>query len=231
MVTTASNPNGSASSDPYTSVLANYYAPSAYLQSDLESGLLKSRHGDRLLALPEALLRGIYSGLEYETGQAARLVLRNCGRMWGKEFFKRFAQELSDYYQKPLAELEMGLFLQSLGQAWKTHGWGVIEIDWTYKDQGVLVISIRNSPFAALTPSHFTRPMGFLEAGLLGTWFSQLTGQELICVQTTSEALGAKSNLFVLSTATRLKDGEAWVDSGLSHDQVLEKLLQPTATL
>lgn len=231
MVTTASSPNGSASFDPYTSVLANYYTPSAYLQSDLESGLLESRRGDRLLALPEALLRGIYSGLEYETGQAARLVLRNCGRMWGKEFFRRFALELSDYYQKPLAELEMGLFLQNLRQAWKTHGWGLIEIDWTYKDQGVLVVSIRNSPFAALTPAHFTRPMGFLEAGLLGTWFSQLTGQDLLCVQTTSEALGAKSNLFVLSTATRLKEGEAWVDSGLSHDQVLEKLLQPTQTV
>ncbi len=226
MASTATH-NGSTSFDPYTPVLANYYAPSAYLQSDLESGLLESRHGERLLAIPEALLRGIYTGLEYETGQAARLVLRNCGRMWGKEFFRRFAQELSDYYQKPLAELEMGIFLQNLGQAWKTHGWGLIEVDWTYKDQGVLVVSIRNSPFAALTPAHFTRPMGFLEAGLLGTWFSQLTGQDLACVQTTSEALGAKSNLFVLTTATRLKEGEAWVDSGLSHDQVLEKLLQP----
>jgi len=224
---TSSISNGSVNFDPYTPVLANYYAPSAYLRSDLESGLLESRHGERLLALPEALLRGIYTGLEYETGQAARLVLRNCGRMWGKEFFRRFAQELSDYYQKPLAELEMGLFLQSLRQAWKTHGWGLIEIDWTYKDQGVLVVSIRNSPFAAVTPPHFKRPMGFLEAGLLATWFSQLTGQDLLCVQTASEALGAKSNLFVVTAAARLKEGEAWVDSGLSHEQILEKLLQP----
>jgi predicted hydrocarbon binding protein len=227
MASTPPIPSRLADFDPYTPVLANYYAPSAYLQGDLESGLLESRHGDRLLALPEALLRGIYTGLEYETGQAARLVLRNCGRMWGKEFFRRFAQELSDYYQKPLSELEMGLFLQNLKQAWKTHGWGLIDIDWTYKNQGVLVVSIRNSPFAAATPPHFKRPMGFLEAGLLATWFSQLTGQDLGCVQTTSEALGAKSNLFILTAAARLKEGEAWVDSGLSHDQILEKLLQP----
>jgi len=39
--------------------------------------------------------------------------------------------------------------------------------------------------------------------------------------------LGAESNLFVVTTAARLKEGEAWVDSGLSHEQILEKLLQP----
>jgi len=227
MADTVSLANSPAGFDPYTPVLANYYAPSLYLQSDLESGLLESRHGDRLLALPETLLRAIYTGLEYETGQAARLVLRHCGRMWGKEFFRRFAQELSDYYQKPLAELEMGLFLQNLKQAWKTHGWGLIDLDWTYKDQGVVVVSIRNSPFAAATPPHFKRPMGFLEAGLLATWFSQLTGQDLACVQTTSEALGAKSNLFILTAANRLKEAETWVDAGLSHEQILEKVLQP----
>lgn len=71
MASTPPIPSSLADFDPYTPVLANYYAPSAYLQGDLESGLLESRHGDRLLALPEALLRGIYTGLEYETGQAA----------------------------------------------------------------------------------------------------------------------------------------------------------------
>jgi hypothetical protein len=69
--------------------------------------------------------------------------------------------------------------------------------------------------------------MGFLEAGLLATWFSQLTGQDLACVQTTSEALGAKSNLFILTAANRLKEAETWVDAGLSHEQILEKVLQP----
>ncbi len=212
--------------DPNVAIPGNYYAPGAYVQGDLEAGLLESRHGDRLLALPEPLLKAIYTGLEYETGQAARLVLRNCGRMWGKEFFRRFATELTDFYQKPLAELEMGLFIQNLQQAWKTHGWGSLTLDWNYKDQGILIARILNSPFAAMTPTHFTRPMGFLEAGLLATWFSQLTGRELVCIQTASEALGAETNLFILTAAERIKDGEAWVDEGQTHDQILEKLLQ-----
>jgi predicted hydrocarbon binding protein len=211
--------------DPTMPIAGNYYAPKVYVQSDLESGMLTSRHGDRLLALPKAFIQALYSGLEYETGQAARLVLRNCGRMWGKEFFRRFATELTDFYLKPLPELEMGLFVQNLNQAWKTHGWGVLTVDWNHKDQGILVIRISNSPFAAMTPAHHTRPMGFLEAGLLSTWFSQLTGRSLACVQTASESLGADCNLFIITAEDRLKEGEAWVDAGLTHEQILEKLM------
>ncbi|MDX2272493.1 MAG: 4-vinyl reductase [Cyanobacteriota bacterium] len=211
--------------DPNVPIPGNYYAPQIYVQSDLESGLLMSRHGERLLALPAALIRGIYSGLEYETGQAARLVLRHCGQMWGKEFFRRFARELSDFYQKPLAQLEMGLFIQNLQQAWKTHGWGLLSIDWSHKEQGILIVTIQNSAFDILTPLNVNRPMGFLEAGLLATWFSQLTGRELACIQTSSEVLGANENLFVITTQTRLKEGEAWVDAGLSHAEILNKLL------
>ncbi len=212
--------------DPLTPLQANYYAPSTYVQGDLESGLLTSRHGDRLLALPEPLIRSIYSGLDYETGQAARLVLRHCGRMWGKEFFRRFATELTELYQKSLSELEMGLFLQNLQQAWKTHGWGSLHLDWTHKGQGLLVVQIKNSPFDALSPANSPRPMGFLEAGLLSSWFSQLTGRDLACVQTSSETLGAPASLFVITTSERLQEGENWVDSGLNHEQVLEKLIQ-----
>lgn len=210
-----------------SAIAGNYYAPKVYVQSDLESGLLSSRRGDRLLSLPEPLIQGIYSGLEYETGQAARLVLRNCGRMWGKEFFRRFAAELTACYQKPLAELEMGLFLQNLQQAWKTHGWGLISIDWSYQNQGILVVKILHSPFTKMTTTPPTRPMGFLEAGLLATWFSQLTGRDLNCVQTTSEALGSGGNLFVITTSERLKEAEAWVDAGQTHEAIIAKLVNP----
>jgi len=215
--------------DPLTPVIGNYYAPRAYVQSELESGLLSSRRGDRLLAIPQSLLQGIYSGLDYETGMAARLVLKHCGRMWGKEFFRRFAAELEECYGCSLADLEMGLFIQNLQQAWKTHGWGILTLNWLHKDQGVLIIEIAHSPFSAMVPPPVTRPMGFLEAGLLATWFSQITGRDLGCVQTQSEQMGAEANLFIVTTTERLKDVETWVDEGMTHPQVLEKILTGAA--
>lgn len=71
----------------------NYFAFDAYIKGDFEAGLLENRRGDRLLALPETLIQAIYTGLERETGQAYGVVLVNCGRWWGKNFYAKNGME------------------------------------------------------------------------------------------------------------------------------------------
>ena len=201
----------------------NYFAPDAYIKGDFESGLLENRRGDRLLALPETLIQAIYAGLEQETGPAAGSVLFNCGRWWGKNFYARFVEEVSDYYGKPLAEMEMVEFLQCLKQCWKTHGWGTFDFDMSYYQQGFLVVKICNSPFAAVAPPG-KRPACFLEAGILNAFFSQLTGRQLHCVQTSCESLGADSNRFILGLPERLKPVEGALEEQQDHETILNLL-------
>lgn len=200
----------------------NYFASDAYVQSDLELGLLENRRGERLLALPETLLQAIYSGLDKETGLAARMVLFNCGRWWGKNFYARFCEELTDYYRTALADMPMVEFLQCLQQCWITHGWGKIDLDQTYQDRGFLVINITNSPFAKQAPAG-NYPVCFLEAGVLAAFFGQLTGRELHCIQTTCESMGADRNRFVLGLPKRLESVETMV-TNLDHDAILQQL-------
>ncbi|TVQ20920.1 MAG: 4-vinyl reductase [Leptolyngbya sp. DLM2.Bin15] len=202
----------------------NYFASDAYVQGDLELGLLENRRGERLLALPEMLLQGIYAGLEKETGQASRLVLYNCGRWWGKNFYARFCEELTDYYQTPMADMPMVEFIQCLEQCWVTHGWGRIKLDHSYQDRGFLVVTITNSPFIKHAPKG-DQPVGFLEAGALCSFFSQLTGRELHCVQTTCESMDADSNRFVLGLPKRLEPAETMV-TNLDHDAIMQQLCQ-----
>ena len=201
----------------------NYFVPDAYINGDFESGLIENRRGDRLLALPETLIQGIYAGLEQEIGEASGVVLFNCGRWWGKNFYARFVEEVSDYYGKALAEMEMVELLQCLKQCWKTHGWGTFDLDISYYEQGFLVVKIWNSPFAAAAPQG-NRPMCFLEAGILSVFFSQLTGRELDCVQTTCESLGADCNRFVLGLQQRLKPAQAWINEQHEHETILDRL-------
>lgn len=201
----------------------NYFAADAYVQGDLELGLLENRRGDRLLALPETLIQGIYAGLDKETGQATRLVLFNCGRWWGKNFYMRFCEEVSDYYGAALSDMPMIEFLQCLQQCWITHGWGKIELDQSYQHRGFLVVEIADSPFARQAP-RTNRPMCFLEAGILSSFFSQLTGKDLHCVQTSCESLGADRNRFILGLAKRLEPAEAMVESQLEHEVIMQKL-------
>jgi predicted hydrocarbon binding protein len=201
----------------------NYFASDAYIKGDFESGLIENRRGDRLLALPETLIQAIYAGLEKETGQAAGVVLFNCGRWWGKNFYARFVEEVSDYYGKALAEMEMVEFLQCLKQCWKTHGWGTFDFDLSYYQQGYLVVKIWNSAFAAVAPQG-NRPACFLEAGILSAFFSQLTGRELHCIQTTCESLGADCNRFVLGLPQRLQPVKAWLEEEQDHETVMNRL-------
>jgi len=200
----------------------SYFATDVYVKGDLEMGLLENRRGDRLLALPETLIQAIYSGLEKETGQASRLVLFNCGRWWGKNFCIRFREELTEYHGTTLTEMPMIEFLQALQQCWITHGWGKIELDQTYQHRGFLVIKIQNSAFARLAPQS-NEPVCYLEAGILSVFFSQLSGRDLHCIQTTCESMGADCNRFVLGLANRLEPAETMV-TNLDHDAIMKQL-------
>lgn len=200
----------------------NYYAFGAYIKGDFESGLIENRRGDRLLALPETLIQGIYAGLEDELGPAAGMVLFNCGRWWGKNFYARFVEEVSDYYGQAIAEMEMIEFLQCLKQCWKTHGWGTLDLDLSSYQQGFLVVKTWNSAFAKNAPQA-KQPACFLEAGILSTFFSQLTGRQLHSVQTSCESLGSDCNRFILGLPERLKVAETWVEAQ-DHETILDRL-------
>lgn len=201
----------------------NYFATDIYVKGDLELGLLENRRGDRLLALPSTLLQGIYSGLDKETGLASRMVLFNCGRWWGKNFYARFCEELTDYYHTAVADMSMVEFVQCIQQCWITHGLGKIELDRTHQDHGFLVIQIWNSPFARQAPKD-GKPACFLEAGVLSAFFSQLTGRDLHCIQTTCESMNQDCNQFVLGLTKRIQPVEGMVASGIEHDAIMQKL-------
>ena len=199
----------------------NYFAFDAYVTGDFEAGLLENRRGDRLLALPEILIEAIYSVIEKETGQAYGVVLANCGRWWGKNFYASFVEEVSEYYKKPLNEMEMVEFIGCLKQCWKSHGWGTFDLDMSHYHQGFIVVKIWSSAYAKQAIKG-KLPACFLETGILTTFFSQLTGRELHCLQTTCESLGADCNRFVLGLAQRLKPAEAWLEQ--DHETILDRL-------
>ncbi len=204
-------------------LFGNFFSPDAYLQGDVETGLLESRGGARLIALPEALLQGLYNGLISEVGQAAGVVLFKCGSHWGKHFYRRFGEEISQYYQKPIAQMEMVEFLQCLKQSWKTHGWGIIDFNFDYYQKGFIVTQIQNSPFDEVTPEG-DMTMGYAEAGILSSFFTLLTGRNLHCIQTTSETPDYPWNYFVIGLEERIKPAEAWRSEGQDHDTIMERL-------
>lgn len=204
---------------------SNYFVSDVYVRGTLELGLLENRRGDRLLALPDTLMKSIVSGLNQETGQATKYVLRNCGLWWGKNFYARFCEELGEYYQHGVADLPMIEFVKALQECWRTHGWGVLTVNTDYQAEGFLMIEVENSPFT-IHPIQPNQPSGALECGVLQAFFSQLTGRDLTCVQISCESLNADRNRFVLGLESRLETAEALVQEGQSHVAIMQMLTQ-----
>lgn len=202
----------------------HYYSSQAYVQGDLEMGLLENRRGDRLLAIPSPLIEAIYSGLLRETGQAAGMVLFNCGRWWGKNFYIRFRDEVTDYYEKPLVDMSMADFLHCLKDCWATYGWGTLEFDQMHHQRGFIILRTTNSAFANSAPVDYKVPACSLESGVLSAFFSQLVGRDLHTIQTTCESLGDTCNTFIVGTRSRLDAVEPMIEKRDSHDSVMAAL-------
>jgi len=208
----------------------SYFSFDAYIKGDLELGLIENRSGSRLLGLPECLLEGLFIALKDEIGSGgSSLVLYSCGRWWGKSFYRRFAQEVGEYYGRAITDLKMVEFLQCLKECWQTQGWGLLEIELDYYQKGFLVIKTYNSAFAEYSVEK-TAPNCSIEAGILSAFFSQLTGSELYGVQTECESMGAKNNAFIIGLKERLEPAEAWREKGQDHQSILNQLCNNPAT-
>jgi uncharacterized protein len=160
---------------------ANCFNPKSYVKSHPASGLLSTRYGDRLIAVPEVLLRSIPKILRVEAGEASYLALYTCGQNWGKTFCDRMMQDLVKYYHQPILATIATEFFAHVQSAWAVHGLGKPTIDFSLAPRGLLVVTIEHSGIASgntveENPSYRSFS---LEAGFLAGWFSALTNQDL----------------------------------------------------
>ncbi|MCY7335415.1 MAG: hypothetical protein LH613_04245 [Chamaesiphon sp.] len=176
---------------PTIPIPTNCFNPKSYVKSEPASGLLATRHGDRLIAVPELLLRSIPRILRVEAGEASYLALYTFGDNWGKTFGSRMMQDLVKYYRQPILETIATEFFANVEAAWAVHGLGKPSIDFSLADRGLLVVTIANSGIAngQTVENNPTYRSFSLEAGFLAGWFSNLTGEDLgACASNWSEA-------------------------------------------
>jgi uncharacterized protein len=164
-----------------SSIPANCFNPKGYVKSHSASGLLSSRHGDRLIAVPEILLRSIPKILRVETGEASYLALYTFGNNWGKTFCDRVMQDMLKYYRQPILEMISSEFFVHIQEAWSVHGLGRPSIDFRLASRGLLIVTIVNSGIGggAKVENNTTYRSFSLEAGFLAGWFSSLTDKPL----------------------------------------------------
>jgi uncharacterized protein len=162
---------------------SNYFTPRSYLQSEPSTGLLSTRQGVRLLAIPTLLLNAIEGTLLSEAGEAASMAFYTFGFTWGKSFYERVRKEIELYYGVFVPQMNASEFFATLQQLWGVHGLGKISIDFSCAKEGLLIATIENSGLSKVKDASKSRSFS-LEAGLLGGWFAAQTHQDLAACAT-----------------------------------------------
>jgi hypothetical protein len=60
----------------------------------------------------------------------------------------------------------------------------------------------------------------------LTSFFTRLTGRDLLAAQISCESLGASCNTYVIGLPERLQIVESFLNEGLSHDIIMQRLLK-----
>ncbi len=216
-----------ATPDAATSTLplrGNYFAKDSYVRTNVKTGVQRDRSGTRVCTLPNEFLLGFHKAIAEECGPAAETVLKSCGVRWGAAYAQRLGGQLAEFYGQPVSEFATAEFFATLVEAFGQNGWGKLQVDLTYHDRGVIVAIIDGAIMASLI-GKASKPADTLIAGTLAGFFRELTGEDLDCVQTQCSACKAKDSRFVITLASRLANAPEWVSSGLSHGEILVKLL------
>jgi uncharacterized protein len=181
---------------------SNYFSPRAYVEADPASGLLSTRQGKRLIAIPEMLIDSIHQTLLAEAGEAASMAFYTFGSSWGKSFYERARKEIEVYYQSAIAQMNAPEFFAILQELWGVHGLGKIMVDFSNAKEGLLLVTIENSGISKIVDNAESKSFS-IEAGFLAGWFSALTREDLSALATvwninlsqTEYLIGAKSHI------------------------------------
>lgn len=183
---------------------SNYFSARTYLKSDSATGLLSTRQGKRLIAIPEFLIQSIHETLLAEAGDAASMAFYTFGYSWGKSFYDRLKKEIEIYYETSIPQMNAAEFFAIVKELWAVHGLGKISVDFSHAKKGLLLVKIANS---GIVPREQTDFKSFsVEAGFLSGWFSANTHHELSAVATnwygneTEYLVGAKPHIEQIQT-------------------------------
>ena len=231
------------------SIPSNYFSPRFYVKSDPATGLLSTRQGDRLVAIPEVLLRSIHRALHSEAGQAGALALYTFGFGWGGSFFDHIRDEIETYQGKSIMKSNAVEFFATMRQLWIVHGMGNLTIDFGYRQHGLIIVTTTNSVLTTGSEMGLQSsklPWHHLQSGFIAAWFARWAGKdiracatdwseadniskpstELSTEQIDDHASPVNQTRFLVGLNSKIQRVEALVKQGMRTDAILAQLTE-----
>lgn len=191
---------------------------------DVRIGTVVNQGGTRVVYLSNDVIRGIYTALEYEAGEAWRIILQNCGYLWGKRVASNLDREMNQLFKTQADELYVAEFVKFVEAYFRYHGWGVLSINLDYAPaEGVVFASLKNSIFEEVLKD----VDGFVDQmieGMLRSIFEHISGRELACRQIAAERDGYEGCQFVITAPERLEAVEDMIEQKAAPEDIVSKI-------
>lgn len=191
---------------------------------DLQIGTCFNQGGTRIVYLSSDIIRGIYNALEYEAGDAWRVILKNCGYIWGRRVAANLDREMQLLFKTQQVELGVAEYVKFIETYFREHGWGILTINLDKAaSKGLIVAHLKNSIFNQVLAD----VDGFVDQmmeGILRALFEHISGQELDCLQVASEREQDTGSEFVVSAIARLDEVHALLEEQAGRDAIYAKL-------
>jgi hypothetical protein len=201
----------------------NFFDESTYFSLNVRNGVIRTPTGTRILGLPEEFIIGLHQGLEEETGAASGIVLYQCGKWWGRQWFKHHAAEVRQFYGRDPGELPLAFFLQVLRRIWALHGWGTLEVSFDLRERGFIDVTLGNAIYSDIV-GPIGRPSDHLVAGVLASIIGALSGRDLEGVEISCRSKGDNRCSFLVGLRGRVDVVAEWVKQGRTRAQILDAL-------
>lgn len=210
----------------YDLIPTPYYDRRTYLKSDFKEGVVRTETGRRVIILPQELVLGVHQAIEYETGRAWNLIAYLCGRRWGDRLLHSVRQEWRHYHRSAVDHVEFDFFQTWLKGYFRFHGWGEVEIDFSWEKKGLVQFHLRDSVLDRLLAE---LPGGYVNeifAGLLGSWVSWFSDTDLECVEIESALNGGETSRLVVGLRSRVEAARKVRASGGTTEEMIEALFE-----
>jgi predicted hydrocarbon binding protein len=194
---------------------------------DLLAGTAANAAGSRVIYLSADVVQGIHRALVTESGPAWKLILKNCGTLWGRRVAKHLDRELRMLFGAAPADLHFAEYVKLVETYFGAHGWGRLNLDLSRaQSHGIVTATLENSLFSEVLAEETSR-VDFLVAGVLRALFSHISEQDLDCHEIASARSGAPHGLFVITGLKRLEALESRIDSGEPAEELIASLCAP----
>jgi hypothetical protein len=196
----------------------------SHLNYDLREGVIYNRASTRLCLFTSDLLRGIYQAVSEESGDAWRVIFKNCGRIWGQRVIRRLRVEVSKLGMPSFEELSVEDMMLLLEDYFRFHGWGLMRLNPSLMaTRGIVQAELEDSLFAEVIEDQ-PEPDAMV-SGMLAAMLSELGRADLDCVQTADSNTAPDGvSRFLISGRGRITQARELAQSGRNHAEILENI-------